>query len=67
MRRSASFSSAQPTVGPLRLRMIEDMRMRQLSPRTQANYPRIVREFTRYLGCSPDTATIEGPANLLVR
>jgi len=38
---------------------IDDMRMRQLSPRTQANYLRIVREFSRYLGRSPDTATVE--------
>lgn len=53
------MTSAQPTVSPLRQRMIDDMRMRQLSPKTQANYLRIVREFTRYLGRSPDTATVE--------
>jgi integrase/recombinase XerD len=35
------------------------MRMRQLSPKTQANYLRIVREFSRFLGRSPDTATVE--------
>jgi integrase/recombinase XerD len=39
--------------------MIDDMRMRQLSPERQANYLRIVREFARYLGRSPDTATVE--------
>lgn len=49
----------QPNVSPLRQRMIDDMRMRQLSPKTQANYLRIVREFSRYLGRSPDTATVE--------
>src|SRR3954454_8568619 len=65
MRQSASFSSrsrimtSQPNVSPLRQRMIDDMRMRQLSPKTQANYLRIVREFSRYLGRSPDTATVE--------
>lgn len=55
MRQSASFSSrsrimisAQSTVSPLRQRMIDDMRMRQPSPRTQASYLRIVREFARY-------------------
>jgi len=48
-----------PSVSPLRQRMIDDMRMRQLSPRTQANYLRTVREFSRYLGRSPDTATVE--------
>jgi integrase/recombinase XerD len=39
--------------------MIDDMRMRQLAPKTQAGYLRIVREFSRYLGRSPDTATVE--------
>jgi integrase/recombinase XerD len=37
------MTPSQPTVSPLRLRMIDDMRMRQLSPKTQANYLRIVR------------------------
>jgi integrase/recombinase XerD len=51
--------TSQPNVSPLRQRMIDDMRMRQLSPKTPANYLRIVREFSRYLGRSPDTATVE--------
>jgi integrase/recombinase XerD len=46
-------------ISPLRQRMIDDMRMRQLSPKTQASYLRIVREFSRFLGRSPDTATVE--------
>ena len=46
-------------VSPLRQRMIEDMRMRKLSPKTRATYIRIVRNFARYLGRSPDTATME--------
>ena len=54
-----SMTSAQPTVSPLRQRMIDDVRMRQLSPKTQANSLRIAREFARYLGRSPDTATVE--------
>ena len=53
------MTSSQSGVSPLRQRMIDDMRVRQLSPKTQANYLRIVREFTRYLGRSPDTATVE--------
>ena len=53
------MTSSQPTVSPLRQRMIDDMRMRQLAPKTQAHYLRIVREFSRYLGRSPDTATVE--------
>jgi integrase/recombinase XerD len=51
--------TSQPNVSALRQRMIDDMRMRQLSPKTQANYLRIVREFSRYLGRSPNTATVE--------
>jgi integrase/recombinase XerD len=43
----------------LRQRMIEDMRMRKLSPKTQAAYIRSVRRFAAYLGRSPDTATVE--------
>jgi site-specific recombinase XerD len=39
--------------------MIDDMRMRQLAPKTQDIYLHIVREFTRFLGRSPDTATVE--------
>ena len=46
-------------VSPLRQRMLEDMRMRKLSPKTQQAYIRAVCKFTRYLGRSPDTATAE--------
>src|SRR5258708_25147247 len=47
----------------LRQRMIEDMRMRKLSPKTQATYIRAVRRFAAYLGRSPDTATVEDLRN----
>ena len=46
-------------ISPLRQRMMDDMRMRRLAPTTQANYLRVVREFTVFLGRSPDTATVE--------
>jgi site-specific recombinase XerD len=46
-------------VSPLRQRMIEEMRMRQLAPKTRDAYIRAVRHFTRFLGRSPDTATAE--------
>ncbi|WOD14570.1 tyrosine-type recombinase/integrase [Paraburkholderia kirstenboschensis] len=46
-------------ISPLRQRMTDDMRMRQLAPKTQAGYLRVVREFTRFPGRSPDTATVE--------
>jgi len=46
-------------ISPLRQRMIDDMRMRKLSPKTQSHYLRAVRQFAGYLGRSPDTATVE--------
>lgn len=47
------------TISPLRQRMLDDMRMRQLAPKTQSHYIRAVRQFTAFLGRSPDTADIE--------
>ena len=52
------MTSTQGT-SELRLRMIEDMRMRKLSDKTQSAYIRAVWQFTRYLKRSPDTATDE--------
>ena len=47
------------SLSPLRQRMLEDMTMRKLSPRTQTTYIRAVKNFTRFLGRSPDTASAE--------
>jgi site-specific recombinase XerD len=44
---------------PLRQRMLEDMRMRKLEPRTQEAYIRAVRKLSVFLKRSPDTATVE--------
>ena len=46
-------------ISPLRQRMIEDMTMRKLSPRTQSTTIRVVANFTRFLTRSPDTAEAE--------
>ena len=46
-------------VSPLRQRMIDEMRMRKLSEKTQSHYLRWVQRFAAYLGRSPDTATVE--------
>jgi integrase/recombinase XerD len=46
-------------VPKLRQRFLEDMRIKSLQPKTQTMYLRAMREFTRYLGHSPDTATPE--------
>ena len=50
---------ASSRVSPLRQRMIDDMRMRKLSEKTQSPYLRWVQPFAAYLGRSPDTATVE--------
>ena len=46
-------------ISPLRQRMIEDMRLRKLSAKTQTAYIRAVINFTRFLGRAPDTADAE--------
>jgi site-specific recombinase XerD len=43
--------------------MLDDMRMRQLADKTQSHYIRAVRQFSRYLGRAPDTATVEDLRN----
>ena len=47
------------TTSPLRQRMIDDMRMRKLAPKTQQQYVRAVRRFAEFLKRSPDTASTE--------
>ena len=47
------------STSPLRQRMIDDMSLRKLSPKTQSAYIRAVVKLTRFLGRSPDTATAE--------
>ena len=44
---------------PLRRRMIEDMTIRKLAPKTQQGYIRTIRNFAVFLGRSPDTASFE--------
>lgn len=46
-------------VSPLRQRMIDDMNMRKLSPKTQIGYLRAVAKLARYLNHSPAQATSE--------
>ena len=46
-------------MSPLRLRMIEDMTIRKLAPKTQQGYIRTVKDFAAFLGRSPDTASFE--------
>jgi site-specific recombinase XerD len=46
-------------MSPLRRRMIEDMTIRKLAPKTQQGYIRIIRDFAAFLGRSPATASFE--------
>ena len=46
-------------ISPLRRRMIEDMTVRKFAARTQEGYIRAVKNFSAFLGASPDTASAE--------
>ena len=46
-------------MSPLRRRMIEDMTIRNLAPKTQQGYIRTIKNFAVFLGRSPDTASFE--------
>jgi len=46
-------------ISPLRRRMIEDMTIRKLAPKTQQGYIRTIKDFTVFLGRSPDSASLE--------
>jgi site-specific recombinase XerD len=47
------------TISPLRQRMLDDMWLRKLSPKTQTGYVRAVKRLAGFLGRSPDSATVE--------
>ena len=46
-------------MSPLRRRMIEDMTIRKLAPKTQQGYIRTIKDFAVFLGRSPDRASFE--------
>jgi hypothetical protein len=56
-------TSSDPGVNPLRMRMVDDMRMRKFAPKTESGYLHAVRQFAKFLGRSPDTATVEDLRN----
>src|SRR5207247_9382682 len=53
------MDASSRAISPLRQRMIDDMRMRKLSPKTQLQYIRAVKKLTGFVGRSPDTVTVE--------
>ena len=46
-------------ISPLRRRMIDDMAIRKLGPKTQSGYIRAVKNFVAFLGHSPDQASTD--------
>ena len=46
-------------ISPLRRRMIEDMTIRKLAPRTQHGYIRTIKDLAAFIGRSPDKASFE--------
>src|SRR5437868_12031115 len=46
-------------MSPLRRRMIEDMTIRKLAPKTQHDYVQRVKNFAAFIGRSPDMASFE--------
>jgi site-specific recombinase XerD len=57
------MDSTTQSASPLRQRMLDDMRMRKLEPKTQQAYVRAVRKLTAYLQRSPDTTSAEDLRN----
>lgn len=49
----------QSPISPLRQRLIDDMTMRRLSPKTQWAYLRSVKRIAEFVHCSPDKATTD--------
>jgi integrase/recombinase XerD len=54
-------------MSPLRRRMIEDMSMRRLAPKTQKDYIQIIKNLAVFLGRSPDTASFEDIRRFLLQ
>ena len=46
-------------ISPLRRRMIEDMTIRKLTPKTQQGYVRTIKNLAAFIGRSPDKASFE--------
>ena len=49
----------EQAISPLRQRMIEDMTIRKLAPKTQQGYIRTIKDLAAFIGRSPDKASFE--------
>src|SRR6476619_5722886 len=59
LKQDRSIPMTDEAMSPLRRRMIEDMTIRKLAPKTRHDYVQRVKNFTAFLGRSPDTASFE--------
>src|SRR5260370_23509632 len=57
--KTGASARTHEAMSPLRRRMIEDMAIRKLAPKTQQGYIRTVKDFAAFLGRSPDKASFE--------
>jgi integrase/recombinase XerD len=58
MNNAKQLHATEP-ISPLRQRMIDDMNMRRLNPKTQSDYLLHVKRFSEFFGHSPHKATAE--------
>ena len=56
---TGAIAMTDKAISPLRQRMIEDMTARHFAEKVQKDYIRYVKNFTAFLGRSPETATSE--------
>ena len=54
-----SIPMTDEVISPLRRRMIEDMTIRKLAPKTQQGYIRTIKGLAAFIGRSPDKASFE--------
>ncbi len=53
------MNTTDTQISPLRQRMVEDMQLRKLAPKTQSGYIRGIKKLQQFLDHSPHTATAE--------
>ena len=56
---SISIPMTEEEMSPLRKRMVEDMRIREMRNKRQNSHFRAIKDFAAFLGHSPDAATPE--------